>query len=435
MLDAPGLVGGRYRPERLLAASGMADVYAARDERLDRPVALKFLRADGATDAARFRREMTTLAHLEHPSLVRLYDADVHDARPYLVLELVDGPSLAQHLAQQSDALDGDETARVLADMAGALTYVHERGIVHRDVKPSNVLLDPEGRARLTDFGIAHTTDATAMTGTAMTIGTAAYLAPEQARGDGVTSAADIYSLGLVLLECRTGVRAFPGSAVEAAVARLSRDPEIPASLEPEWQALLSAMTAREPSARPTAADLAANPLTTRDAPATAAIASTDIATVAMASTDLAAAPAVTATAPMHTAVPPGPRRRAPSRAVVAGLALAALLVVVAVGIGLARGSDQPSLDAVRAPAATTPTTATAPSTTVPPPTSTSPPTTTAAPVVAAASNCADLAAQRKALDEQKKATPGPKGGADVDHALEDRKHQLDDALKSCHAH
>jgi len=153
------------------------------------------------------------------------------------VLELVDGPSLAQLLATDGP-LDLDDASRRLVDLASALEYIHAREVVHRDVKPANVLIDPDGRARLTDFGIARVGDATALTGTAMTIGTAAYLAPEQARGDRVTSAADVYALGLVLLECLTVERAFPGPPVESAIARLTRDPEIPDTLDDQKKAL-----------------------------------------------------------------------------------------------------------------------------------------------------------------------------------------------------
>ena len=147
-------------------------------------------------------------------------------------------------------------TAQIGADVASALAHVHERGIVHRDIKPANVLIPQTGgsrrvvHAKLADFGIARIVDSTRLTGVGSVIGTAGYLSPEQALGRDVGTASDVYSLGLVLLECLTGVREFPGSAVESAAARISRDPLVPEELGPEWSALLIGMTRRDPSER-----------------------------------------------------------------------------------------------------------------------------------------------------------------------------------------
>jgi serine/threonine protein kinase len=275
---------------------------------------------------------------------VRLATRTCTTCRPYLG----SSSSTGRHAALRLSTPDADETALSVDALAGA-AYVRSAGSCTAREAASNVLPDP-GRCVFYRLRHARTIDATAMTGTAMTIGTAAYLAPEQARGDEVTSAADVYSLGLVLLECRTGVRAFPGSPVEAAVARLSRDPEIPASLEPEWRALLSAMTAREPSARPTAAELAANPLTSGDAEATVPIA---------AATGGGASPPD----PAGDRLAQPPLRSSPARCR-AGCARSlprwqtTPLVVIAMSPSRRRGGgDQPSPDVVRAPVTTTSTT------------------------------------------------------------------------------
>jgi len=264
------LLGGRYRLEAMLGQGGMAQVFRAHDEVLHRRVAVKIFRTDAAwgDDRRREQSEVRLLAGLTHPALVVVHDAG-HDftsaglPRSFLVMELVDGPTLAQ-LLKGAGPLPSPQTAQLGQQIAGALAYVHKRSLVHRDVKPGNVLLagDPvEGLpvvAKLADFGIARMVDATRLTVTGTTLGTAQYLSPEQARGAVVGPPADVYSLGLVLLECLTGRVAYPGNAVEAAVARLHRPPDIPAELGPAWCVLLTAMTDTDPGSRPTAGDVAA---------------------------------------------------------------------------------------------------------------------------------------------------------------------------------
>jgi serine/threonine protein kinase len=237
----------------------MADVYQATDVLLRRAVAVKVLRDVGATetDRRRFADEARTLARLSHPGLVTVLDAGSADDRPYLVMELVEGPSLAA--ARAGSALDGRQVATIGGQVAEALGYVHDAGIVHRDVKPGNILVGAGDRAWLGDFGIARLVADTARhTSTGLVVGTASYLAPEQLRGDNVTSAADVYSLGLVLIEALTGAPAYPGTGLEAAMARLSRPPAIPEQVPSEWRRLLAAMTDSDPAARPTAASVAA---------------------------------------------------------------------------------------------------------------------------------------------------------------------------------
>src|SRR5664280_3038686 len=178
----------------------MGVVYRARDTRLDRPVAVKVLRAAEDANEERFLAEVRILARFSHANLVRLLDAGDADGRPYLVMDLVDGETLSQRLA--STGIAPQQSARIGADVSRALAYVHEQGVVHRDVKPGNVLLDESGVAYLTDFGIARLIDTTGMTATGLTLGTPAYLAPEQIQGGVVGPAADVYALGLVLVEC-----------------------------------------------------------------------------------------------------------------------------------------------------------------------------------------------------------------------------------------
>jgi tRNA A-37 threonylcarbamoyl transferase component Bud32 len=253
-----GTVAGRYRLHRLLGSGGMADVHEATDTRLDRAVAVKVMRETAAdeTDRARFLAEARLLARLSHPRLVRILDAGVDQDRPFLVLELVRGKTLADEL---SGPLPPERVARLGRDLASALDHVHASGVVHRDVKPGNVLLEESGTAMLTDFGIARLVDDTRHhTRTGHVVGTVAYLAPEQVAGDPVTTAVDIYSLGLVLLEALTGAKPFSGTSIEVAMARLTRAPEIPDGLPGPWRRLLLAMTARAPHDRPTAAEVAA---------------------------------------------------------------------------------------------------------------------------------------------------------------------------------
>ncbi|MPZ60415.1 MAG: protein kinase [Propionibacteriales bacterium] len=255
----PGVLGDRYELQDVIGRGGMAEVYRARDRVLDREVAVKLMRdlSSTETDRARFTDEARMLARLNHHGLVTVLDAATTHDRPYLVMELVRGPSLAE--CCDGRALDPDRVAAIGAQLADTLGYAHSCGIVHRDLKPGNVLLGDGDQALLTDFGIARLmSEAARHTATGVTIGTAAYLAPEQVRGEDVTPAADVYSLGLVLLEALTGERAYQGSPTEAAVARLTAPPAIPASVPVAWHGLLRSMTALAPDDRPSTAQVAA---------------------------------------------------------------------------------------------------------------------------------------------------------------------------------
>jgi hypothetical protein len=243
--------GGRYTLGDLIGRGGAAEVFRARDELLGRDVAVKLFPAGvGEADESRRQREVQTLAGMNHPGLVTIYDVGQERDRAYFVMQLIEGESLADRIRSGPLAL-GDVVA-LGAALADALTYVHRHGVVHRDIKPGNVLLDTDGRPHLSDFGIAVLADATNITATGMVIGTASYLSPEQVRGQQVGPASDVYALGLVLLECITARREYPGNALEAAVARLHRAPEIPTDLPGPLAGLLAGMTLDEPMERPT---------------------------------------------------------------------------------------------------------------------------------------------------------------------------------------
>jgi tRNA A-37 threonylcarbamoyl transferase component Bud32 len=262
-IDAPAVLAGRYELGEALGRGGMATVFRAWDSKLEREVAIKLFSAAAAQaeDTERRLREMRLLAAANHPHLVTLYDAEWpqdDDGRPgFLVMELVAGESLRRRV--DGAAPSGELAARAAVELADALAYLHERGIVHRDLKPENVLVDDaNGRLKLVDFGIARLVGAEQITTDGSVLGTAAYLSPEQVAGQTVGPPADVYALGLVVLECLTGRRVFPGGSVESAVARLVRDPEVPAELPGDWAALLGAMTARDPELRPSAAAVTA---------------------------------------------------------------------------------------------------------------------------------------------------------------------------------
>lgn len=260
-VDATETLDGRYQLGALLGRGAMSAVYQATDLRLGRAVAIKIFLPGSGDESFRARQEneMRLLAAFDHPGLVAAFDAGVDtrndEERAYLVMELAEGRDLRAILAD--GPLTVPETARIGIRLAGALSQVHEHGVIHRDIKPANILVsDDDGvgqSVKLADFGVALVMNDNRLTATGFTVGTAQYLSPEQAQGLGLTPASDIYSLGLVLLECLTGRAEYPGTPIETASARLHRAPQVPLELPGPLRELLEAMTDMDPEMRPTA--------------------------------------------------------------------------------------------------------------------------------------------------------------------------------------
>jgi tRNA A-37 threonylcarbamoyl transferase component Bud32 len=344
------LLDGRYRLGEVRGRGGAATVYEAVDLLLGRPVAVKRYEAsEQPLGRDRFVVEARLLAGLCHPGLVTVHDVCLEGDQPYLVMRLVDGPTLRDLL--DHGPLEPAATARVGARLADILAYVHAREVVHRDIKPSNVLVDAAGACHLTDFGIARALGTAHLTATGEFVGTAAYLAPEQVTDVDVGPAADIYALGLVLLECLTGETEYTGTTVESALARLSRRPRIPGALPSDWRALLAAMTAQEPAGRPGAARCAQ--LLTAIAQGRTAV--------------------MPALGPEPRAAEPAAgekRRRIPRGAAHAGLGAVAVAAIITItAMTHPSGPDHPTGNPVQPPRSTTGTassTATTPDTTLP---------------------------------------------------------------------
>jgi serine/threonine protein kinase len=245
------LLDNRYRLGPLVGRGGMATVHAATDTRLRRAVAIKLFTGPADELAmARLEAEAKLLAGLSHPGLLRVFDVCTSASRPYLVMQLVSGCTLRTMINR--GPLEPAGVARIGGRLARTLAYVHTRQVVHRDIKPSNVLLSGED-CYLADFGIAKAIGSARLTASGRCLGTAAYLAPEQVAGEEAGPAADIYSLGLVLLECLTGCPEYDGTETEAALARLTRSPRVPEWLPPDLRTALVAMTRRAPEDRPAA--------------------------------------------------------------------------------------------------------------------------------------------------------------------------------------
>lgn len=251
-------LGDRYRLARQIAVGGMGEVWAAHDESLARDVAVKVLRAEFAGDPSfleRFRVEARNSASLSHPNIAQLYDYGEREGSAYLVMELVTGEPLSD-LLEREPVLPARLLLPILAQTARALEAAHVAGVVHRDVKPGNILLGPAGRVKITDFGVSRAVDQAPMTAAGMVMGTAQYLSPEQAVGRPATPASDLYSLGIVAYESLAGHRPFTGpTAVDIAVAHVNDPvPPLPASADPALAELVLRLLAKEPADRPRSA-------------------------------------------------------------------------------------------------------------------------------------------------------------------------------------
>jgi hypothetical protein len=328
----PGLLlGGRYRLQRLLGTGGMASVWLGRDQRLGRTVAVKVLSEVLALDDSyvrRFGREARIAARLSHPGLVRVYDFSAEAERPYLVMDHVEGGTLADRTA---GSVDAEALATELLD---ALAHIHSAGVIHRDIKPANVLIDDEGRVRLTDFGIAWPEDATQITRTGEVIGTLKYMAPEAREGEPATEQADLYSCGVVLSE------------------QLGR------SSRPELAGLVERLTEPDPARRPASASDALRMLGEDGGTAV---------TEVLATKALATDPATERTPPTG-ATAPDPRRKrelavgvVTALTVIAGLGAIVVLLLLLLGGGDDSGGQNASGSAPAPEVRTTTTTSTAP--------------------------------------------------------------------------
>ena len=256
-MGAPGSVvlGRRYALEEKIGAGGHSAVWRGTDVVLARQVAVKLLHlgyAQHAEALARFRAEAQHAGALSHENIARVYDYGEPDPPqpPFLVMELIDGPSLAGALA--GGPLDPARTMDIVAQTASGLDAAHLAGLVHRDIKPGNLLLAPGGIVKITDFGIAHAADSAPMTGTGELVGTPGYLAPERVMGGPATAASDLYSLGIVAYECLAGAPPFTGLALAVALAHRERPlPPLPGQVPAEVAALVLELTAKDPAARP----------------------------------------------------------------------------------------------------------------------------------------------------------------------------------------
>ncbi len=256
--DTDVLLGGRYLLTERIAGGGMGEVWAATDEVLGRPVAVKILRreyADDPTFLERFRAEARHAAGLSHSGIAAVYDYGEDDGSPFIVMELVPGEALSAEMAREG-AIAPDRTLDIIGQAALALQVAHDGGVIHRDVKPGNLLLTPDGTVKITDFGIARATDSVPLTLTGAIMGTAYYISPEQASGESVTPASDVYSLGIVAYECLTGRRPFDGNTpVNVALAQVREEPPaLPAGIPEPVTALVMRMLAKDPADRPASA-------------------------------------------------------------------------------------------------------------------------------------------------------------------------------------
>jgi serine/threonine protein kinase/beta-lactam-binding protein with PASTA domain len=355
------LLGGRYQVGELLGYGGMAEVHKGRDLRLGRDVAIKMLRTDLARDATfqeRFRREAQNSAALNHPAIVAVYDtgeeiSSTGEKLPFIVMEFVKGRTLKEVLAAEQ-RIQPRRALEMIADISAALEFSHRHGIIHRDIKPGNVMITQNGQVKVMDFGIARAlaSGATTMTQTSAVIGTAQYLSPEQARGESVDARSDVYAAGCVLFELLVGHPPFVGdSPVSVAYQHVREDPKAPSDINrdvpPDVDAIVLKALAKNPLNRyQSAQEMRADALrAVAGRPVLATPVMTEAETMAMGGAQryMPQSAATTINRPIPGGMPPpGPPDRKMSSWLTAVLAALGVLAVVALGIGLAlsRGND-----------------------------------------------------------------------------------------------
>ena len=364
--DVGRLLGGRYRLQAIIGRGGMATIYRARDERLETLVAVKVLRREIAADrelAERFRREALAAAVLNHPNIVACLDTGADPVGPYLVMALVDGEDLTTRLRRET-VLPPADVARIGLDVARALGCAHARGIVHRDVKPGNILLANDGRALVTDFGIALLADDAEGATSGTILGSVQYFSPEQARGVVTTPASDVYGLGLVLYEALTGLRPWSGETSAAiALARIGAPAPSPRASRRDVPVALDAVVVRaldpDPAHRyPDGIAMAAalERLLVAPPPGHQASATQPVGTAGPPVNAVGPAPARSAAQPADPSDPRPARRSRRPGPVVLILALAGVLlgaVVVAALPDIGNGNSGPAALASRRPSPT----------------------------------------------------------------------------------
>lgn len=340
------LAAGRYRVERTLGQGGMAAVYLAHDSELDRPVAIKVLAEHLSSDEAfrqRFVREARMAAGLSHPNIVHVYDQGDEDGRPFIVMECVDGHTLGEEL-KRTGALPPARVVDLALQICGGLEHAHASGLVHRDIKPGNLLLSENGTVKIADFGIARAAQATKLTQIGSILGTAAYLAPEQAAGEPVTAAADIYSLGCVLFELLTARTPYVFESLPELVVKQREEPitpirELRPDVPPELEAAVMHCLARRPEYRPASVAELARELAagspeppTEPLPRSTGFRATQVETV-----PLSQAPA---TAPLRQTRTPRSGHALPGRTTWLLFGIVAALVVVVLAFALSSGDE-----------------------------------------------------------------------------------------------
>jgi serine/threonine protein kinase len=391
VISAGTVLGERYRLDTRIAIGGMGEVWSAQDETLGRIVAVKVLKPEYAEDPTfveRFRVEARNTARLAHSGIATVYDygeVPVDGARgssAYLVMELVPGRPLSAILHDQGSLRPSDAMS-IVGQTALALQAAHERGVIHRDIKPGNLMVTPDGRVKVTDFGISRATDEVPLTQTGTVLGTSYYLAPEQAAGREVTAASDVYSLGIVAYECLAGRRPFQDTnPVAVALAHQTQPPPpLPPTVPAPIAQLVYAALSKDPRDRPpTAGEFGRRALALSDPTATGAMAAPTAATEVIGSRTGVVAPV-----PIPPREPPPPpRRKIPLSVPLIGLLvlLAVLLTILLLGNHKGNTKTPPpsptSAPPTTAAPTTTPPTTTPPTTTPPttPPPTTPPPST-----------------------------------------------------------